>query len=926
MTTWAQRTVFEAADQLKTDVEQGLSSKLAAERLAEIGPNELVDKGTKSVWAIVWEQLTDVMVIILIIAALVSAFIGEVQDTIVIIAIVILNTLLGVSQEYRAEQAIAALKKLAVPTVRVRRNGQVREMSARELVPGDIVEVESGNLIPADGRVVESINLRIEEATLTGESEPVEKTIDSIDLIEGAGIPIADQKNRGFMGTIVTYGRGAILVTETGMQTELGKIADMLQGVEGEQTPLQERLDGLGKTLAVIAFLIIIAVFVLGMVTSAEVARLWAEGAIFSQYLANDGVRELFLTAIGLAVAAVPEGLPAVVTITLALGAQRMLRRHALIRKLPAIETLGSVTVICSDKTGTLTQNRMTVTLLDVAGDREVVEMLLAQKITLVDAEQDESVDPPFRSLAILLKAVAQCNNGKITVEPDETVSAVGDPTETALIVAAHKFGLRKDELDAHCRRVGEVPFTSTRKRMTTLHLVSDESHDSKSPWADSKYVAFTKGAVDGLLEISSYVWDGKNVLPLDASWRENIEQTNAELAQNGHRVLGAAFRPIAELPTANDMGLLEQDLIFVGFAGMIDPPRNEVAAAVEVARAAGIRPIMITGDHPLTAQYIAKELDITRNEQVLTGKQLDQIDEAELQERVKEVNVFARVSPEHKLKIVQALQNNGEIVAMTGDGVNDAPALKQANIGVAMGITGTDVTKEAAEMVLLDDNFATIVAAVREGRTIYDNIRKFIKYVLSSNIGEIVVMFIAPLAGMPLPLIPIQILWINLVTDGVPGLALALEQEEKGNMSRRPFEPNESIFSRGLGWQVITTGLILGVAAFGVGYWGFISGRNIAVWRTMTFMTLTLAQLGNAFASRSFHESLFEIGIFSNRLMIGAVVTTVLLQLALIYVPFLTNIFKTTPLSGLELMVCVGVSVAFYGVVEILKKINVES
>ena len=921
MTIWTQLTKSEVASMLETDVELGLSSERSAQRLQKIGPNELVDKGTKPIWSIIWEQLTDVMVVILIIAAFVSALIGEAQDTIVIIAIVILNTMLGVSQEYRAEQAIAALKKLAVPTVRVRRNGQVQEMSARELVPGDIVEVEAGNLIPADGRVVENANLRVEEAALTGESEPIEKTIDPI---AGNQIPIGDQKNRVFMGTIVTYGRGAIVVTETGMQTELGKIAGLIQGVEAKKTPLQERLDTLGKTLAVIALIVIVAIFLLGLFTSPEVARLWAEEAPFSEYLANHDVRELFLAAIGLAVAAVPEGLLAVVTITLALGAQRMLRRQALIRKLPAIETLGSVTVICSDKTGTLTQNRMTVTLLDVAGDRETVEMLLDKNISLADAEQDDTVAPPFRSLAILLKAVAHCNDGKITIQEDGTVNAVGDPTETALIIAANKFGLRKDELDAHCQRVAEVPFTSSRKRMTTLHIVSDESHDSKSPWADAPYVSFTKGAVDGLLEISSFVWNGQEVLPIDAVWREKIEQTNSELAQNGHRVLGAAFRPITAIPADNDLAQLEQNLIFVGFAGMIDPPRNEVAAAVEVARTAGIRPIMITGDHPLTAQYIAKELDITRNDQVLTGKQLDNLNSKMLRERVKEVNVFARVSPEHKLQIVQALQEEGHIVAMTGDGVNDAPALKTANIGVAMGITGTDVTKEAAEIVLLDDNFATIVAAVREGRTIYDNIRKFIKFILSSNIGEIVVMFIAPIAGMPLPLIPIQILWVNLVTDGVPGLALAVEEEEKGNMNRPPYEPDESIFSRGLGWQVMATGLILGLITFGVGYWGFLSGRDVTVWRTMTFMTITLAQLGNAFASRSFHESLFEIGLFSNRLMVGAVLITVLLQLALIYVPFLTNIFDTAPLSGLELAICFGVSLGFYGIVEILKKITI--
>ena len=921
MTQWTQLSPQEAAAQLQLDdIAQGLTDAQAQEILARVGLNELVDKGTKSIFAIIWEQLTDVMVIILIIAAVVSAFIGEAQDTIVILAIVVLNTILGVSQEYRAEQAIAALKQMAVPTVKVRRNGTLVEISARELVPGDVVEVESGNLIPADGRVVEEANLRIEEAALTGESEPVEKHIDTI---EGKDIPLGDQINRAFMGTTVTYGRGAVLITETGMQTELGKIADLIQGVEGEQTPLQERLDDLGKMLAWIALAIILIVFLLGIFTSEEVREFWRRGATFNEYLGSHDIRELFLTAISMAVAAVPEGLPAVVTITLALGSQRMLRRQALIRKLPAVETLGSVTVICSDKTGTLTQNKMTVTLLDTEGARETVNMLVEQHVNLSDIERDKDAPAKLVSLGLLLKAVVHCNDGKIYTAQDGSIQAVGDPTETALIVAGEKFGLSKGELDGHCPRVAELPFTSARKRMTTVHMVSEETHDSSSPWAENAYVAFTKGAVDGLLEISSHVWTAEGVVPLDDQWHDRIEGANAELAQSGHRVLGAAYRPLDQIPDSKEMELLENDLVFIGFTGMIDPPRVEVADAVKEARTAGIRPIMITGDHPLTAQYIAHELDITRNDQVMTGQKLNALGPGELNRVVEEVNVFARVSPEHKLQIVQALQEDGHIVAMTGDGVNDAPALKRADIGVAMGITGTDVSKEAAEMVLLDDNFATIVAAVREGRTIYDNIRKFIKYVLSSNIGEIVVMFIAPILGMPLPLIPIQILWINLVTDGFPGLALAIEPEEKGTMNRKPYEPDESIFSRGIGWQVISAGLILGIASFLVGFWGYQTGRDITVWRTMTFFTLTLAQLGNAFATRSFRDTIFEIGFFSNMYLVWTVLLTTLLQLALIYLPFAQRIFRTTALSGLELAICFGTSVVVLVLIEMLKKFN---
>lgn len=918
--SWYSQPLTAVVDGLNTDLEKGLSRSEAAARLETYGPNELVDKGVKNVWLILWEQLTDVMVVVLIIAAIVSAFIGEAQDTIVIIAIVFLNAALGVSQEYRAEQAIAALKKLAVPSVRVRRDGNLVEISARELVPGDVVQLEAGNLLPADGRIAESANLRVEEAALTGESEPVEKVADAI---KSSNTTLGDQKNMAFMGTTVVYGRGTLIVTDTGMSTQLGKIAGLIQSVERDPTPLQQRLAGLGKTLALVALVIIIAIFLLGLFTSDEVARLYAEGAGIMDYLRSEDVGELFLTAISMAVAAVPEGLPAVVTITLALGSQRLLKRNSLIRKLPAVETLGSVTVICSDKTGTLTQNQMTVTLLDVAGDREEVKYLEDEAIELAGAERKSDAPPPVRSLALLLKAGAHCNDGRITTNEEGEEIVIGDPTETALIVAAQKFGLNKEELDASCPRVQELPFTSDRKRMTTVHKVSEATKDTDSPWSDYPYVAFTKGAVDGLLEIARSVWTGDKSEELTAEWRERIEKANAELAEKGHRVLGAAFRPLPAMPSTDELDEVEQDLTFVGFVGMIDPPRDEVKLAVQECRTAGIRPIMITGDHPLTAQHIAHELDISRNDLVFTGQKLNHISDAELKEAVEDVSVYARVAPEHKLNIVNALQEKGEIVAMTGDGVNDAPALKRADIGVAMGITGTDVSKEAADMVLLDDNFATIVAAVKEGRTIYDNIRKFIKYTLSSNTGELFVMLVAPFIGMPLPLIPIQILWINLVTDGVPGLALAVEKEERGTMKRPPFHPQESIFSRGLGRDIVITGVLMGIVSLAVGYWGFVTGRDITTWRTMVFTTLTLAQMGNALATRSFKDLLYRIGFFSNKVMVYAVAATFLLQMLLIYVPFLQKIFHTTALTTTELLVTLVVSSFVFIFVEVTKVVR---
>jgi Ca2+-transporting ATPase len=893
MTDWYLLDTKTALEQLGTRIESGLEAGEAAQRLTKDGPNELIDRGGKSPWKILWEQLTGIMTIILIVSAVISLLLDDHEDAIAILAIVVLNTVLGFTQEYRAEKAMAALKKMAVPRVRVRRGGSVLEISARELVAGDLVLLEAGNFIPADARLVESVNLRVQEAVLTGESEPVEKMTAAL---AQSNLPLGDQRNRAFMGTLVTYGRGLALITATGMRTELGRIAEMIQGVEQDQTPLQRRLEQLARGLAIGALLVVAIVFGLGL-------------------LRGEDMRLMFMTAISMAVAAVPEGLPTVVTIGLALGAQRMLGRKALIRKLPAVETLGSVTVICSDKTGTLTQNQMTVTYLDVADHvLNLREELQGFSPSLLRGESKADL-AGHPAVAALLAGGALCNDA--VLEPDhnnpERLTGVGDPTEGALVIAAARADLWKEQLEKALPRVGELPFDSERKRMTTLHRV-----ESGLPagldiiTAGTDFVAFTKGAVDGMMDIASGVWADGRVQAINEDWKERMRASNNRMAAGGMRVLGLAYRLYESQPST----LLEEDLVLVGLIGMIDPARPEVHAAVQTARSAGIRPIMITGDHPLTALAIARELGIAGDDaRAVTGQELAHMSPEDLVEVVTHTAVFARVSPEHKLRIVEALQSRGEVVAMTGDGVNDAPALKRADIGVAMGITGTDVSKESAEMVLLDDNFATIVAAVEEGRRIYDNIRKFIKYALGSNVGEILVMFIAPFMGMPLPLLPLQILWINLVTDGLPGLALTVEKAESNTMHRPPFHPKESVFARGLGRNILLVGIALTILTLGVGYGAWVAG--IEVWQTMAFTTLTLAQMGNVLAIRSGRDSTFKLGFFSNLPLLGSVVLTILLQLAVIYVPFLQDIFETDALTAGQFGICFLASLALFLVIE---------
>jgi Ca2+-transporting ATPase len=895
---WYKLSTEQVINELNTNIEIGLTESDARNRLNKYGPNELVERGRKSVLQIVFDQFKELMVIILILAALVSLVLGEYVDVAVIMAIVILNAVLGFTQEYRAEQTMAELKKLAVPTVKVRRDEHIHETSSRKLVPGDIVLLEAGNLVPADARLIESVNIKSQESALTGESEPVEKQVSELPK---ADLPVGDRINMLFMGTMITYGRGVAVVTQTGMETELGKIADLIQEVEQEKTPLQRRLDALSKTLAWVALAVILLVVVTG----------WRSGV---------DIETLFLTGVSLAVAVIPESLPAVVTITLALGSQRLLQRNALIRKLPAVETLGSVTTICSDKTGTLTENRMTVTFLDIAGHTEDLETLVDRKDSLLRARLYSTESPAdLNVLSVLVRAGALCNDAILETDEEGDVHAIGDPTEGALVLAAKHLGFEKEQLEKEWPRVAEIPFTSERKRMTTIHQTAPELARTDLPWRGAPYAAISKGAVDSLLDTSDYVFVEDEVKPMDDELHGRIVKANTQFASQGQRVLGVAFRPWEGSELPEDTSVLESEQIFVGLIAMMDPPRPEVRQAVKTARTAGIRPIMITGDHPLTAMQIARDLTIADGGGCMAGQELEPKSLAEVEGFVDGISVYARVSPAHKLKIVEALQNKGEIVAMTGDGVNDAPALKRADIGVAMGITGTDVSKEASDLVLLDDNFTTIVIAVEQGRIIFDNIRKFIKYTLSSNTGELFLMLAGPLLNMPIPLLPLQILWINLVTDGLPGLALSEERGERDTMERPPFDPKKGIFSGGLGIQIIWIGILMGIVSLLVGFTYWKMDPN-GPWQTMVFTTLVLSQMGNALATRSFRDSFFTDGPFRNRLMVFAVITTFLLQMVLLYVPFFQRVFKTEPLSIENLMICLGASTVVFAAVEIYK------
>jgi len=862
---WHSLSINAVLETINTRIE-GLNSEEARNRLEKFGPNEIKQAKKKTPFEMLLDQFKDFMILILIAAAIISGIVGEPIDTIAIIVIVIVNGIIGFIQEYRAEKAIEALKKMAQSNVNVRRNNIVYTIPISEVVPGDIVLLEAGNIVPADMRLIEVAQLKIDEAPLTGESVSVEKFTKELYDPE---IPLGDRKNMAYKGTIVTYGRGAGVVVATGMNTELGKIATMIQEEEGVKTPLQQRLISFGKYLSIIFLVVCAVVFAFGV-------------------LRGESVTLMFLTAVSLAVAAIPEALPAVVTIALALGAKKMVKENALMRKLSAVETLGSVTYICSDKTGTLTQNKMIVR-----------EIFLNNKIIREEDFSDYAERNPEFFLALALSNDANYDkDGKI----------IGDPTETALCVVAYESGYDKRELIKKNPRVVEIPFDSDRKCMTTIHRMED-----------GRIISFTKGAIDSLLEKSvGCLVEGE--IKKDF---EQLNKANLKMANDGLRVLAIAVREWKKIPKELTPANIEDRLIILGLVGMIDPPRLEVKEAIQQCKTAGIIPVMITGDHPITARAIAYQLGILNDDTqaVITGKELDALPLEEFEKKVEHIRVYARVAPEQKLKIVKALQDKGQYVAMTGDGVNDAPALKRANIGVAMGIMGTEVSKEASHMILLDDNFATIVKAVREGRRIYDNIRKFIKYLMTSNSGEIYTLFFPPFLGLPLPLLPIHLLWINLVTDGAPALALSVEPEERSIMRRSPRNPKESLFAHGLGLHIIWVGLLMAAITIFAQYWAIHIGD--AHWQTMVFTVLCFSQMAHVLAIRSERESLFTQGIFSNKYLLGAVLLTFILQLFVIYIPFLNPIFKTQPLTIFELLLCIGLSSIIFFAVEIEKLIK---
>jgi Ca2+-transporting ATPase len=852
---WHVLPIDEIIRKLGVSTEQGLDQEEVARRLAQSGPNEIREGRQRGPLRIFLSQFADFMIGVLIAAGIIAGLVGEPQDTIAIFVIVVLNAVIGFVQEYRAERAVAALKQLAAPTARVRRDGQVMTLPARDLTPGDVVLLEAGNAIPADLRLVEAVQLKVEEAALTGESQPVEKTAKTLHELE---LPLGDRRNMAYKGTLVTYGRGLGLVVATGMRTELGKIAELLRTEEEVKTPLQQRLARFGAHLAWVVLAICAIIFGIG----------WLRG---------EPPLLMFLTAVSLAVAAIPEALPAVVTVSLALGARKLVRKNALIRRLPAVETLGSVTYICSDKTGTLTQNRMRA----VAFAADI-------------REGQGRLPKPF------LQAMAW-NNDAILAPSGEIM---GDPTEVALFEAAVRANRDATSWEPLTERLAEIPFDSERKMMTTFHPEGNE------------VVAYTKGAPEALLPRCAGLWTSEGIR------RPNLKRILADaerMAAEGLRVLALARRVWPVLPTDFSSENVESNLCFLGFVGLMDPPRPEAQEAVELCKSAGITPVMITGDHPATARAIARRLGIVEgDDQVLNGRELAEMSLTEFERRVEQIRVYARVAPEQKIKIVKALQDKGEFAAMTGDGVNDAPALRRANIGIAMGKTGTDVAREASHMVLLDDNFATIVAAIREGRRIFDNIRKFIKYAMTGNSAEIWVLLLAPFLFLPIPLLPIHILWINLVTDGLPGLALAVEPEEKGVMRRPPRHPQESIFAHGMWQHILWVGLLMGGVSLFAQAWAYHTGS--AHWQSMVFTVLTLSQMGHVLAIRSERESLFQQGLLSNKPLLGATFLTFMLQMAVLYVPFLNPIFKTVPLSPDELLFCLALSTIVFFAVEVEK------
>lgn len=918
---WHSQSPDQSLEMLQSDRTQGLSDQQIKDRQIKFGPNELQEAEGRSTWEILFDQFKNIMLVMLIAVACISGILDFMdmqsgarkandfpfKDTIAILSIVVLNGVLGYLQESRAEKALAALKNLSSPRVRVIRQGKVLEIDSKDLVPGDVMQVEAGVQIAADGRVLEEANLQIRESALTGEAQAVTKQADRT-LAEDTSL--GDRVNFVYQGTEVLQGRGTILVTGTGMETELGKIATMLQNVESEPTPLQQRMDQLSNVL-VSGSLVLVAIVVVGGMIVAGLNS-W---------------KELLNVGLSMAVAVVPEGLPAVITVTLALGTQRMVRRNGLIRKLPAVETLGSVTSICSDKTGTLTQNKMVVQSLHThSGSTQVSGEGYIPK---GDFSQDGQKRTPSESLELrsLLLGAALCNDSLLQAE-NGLWGILGDPTEGALLVVAAKGAIERDQWNSKLPRQAEFPFSSERKRMSVI--VADKAGlHHETGLAESPYLMFTKGSPELILERCSQVQTQSGINTLTEQDRKAILDCNNRLAGKGLRVLGFAYKPLSEVPKPGTDASVEQGLVWLGLIDMLDAPRPEVKDAVARCKTAGIRTLMITGDHQLTAQAIAEDLGIsTPGASVVTGKELEVMEQRELENVVKSTNVYARVAPEHKLRIVQALQSGNQIVAMTGDGVNDAPALKQADIGIAMGITGTDVSKEASDMVLLDDNFATIVAAAEEGRVVYTNIRRFIKYILGSNIGEVITIAVSPLiaAGAGVPLTPLQILWMNLVTDGLPALALAVEPAEPNVMNRPPNNPQESIFARGLGMYMVRIGIVLAVITVALMIWAYRHTHtpgytgDVDGWKTMVFTTLCLAQMGHAIAIRSNTQLTYQLNPFSNIYLWVAVILTSLLQIALIYVEPLRNFFGTHIISGQELLVCCGFSSFMFIWVELEK------
>ena len=912
----------------------GLSSEEVEKRLQHYGPNQLNEARRPGFLALLWAQLNNFVVILLIVASIISALLGDYVEAAAIMAIVVLNSVLGIVQEQRAEQALAALKKLAAPDARVIRDGAHISVPAYNLVPGDIVFLEAGNFIPADLRLLEAVNLRVEEASLTGESLPVQKNAATV---LDKNVPLGDRKNTAFMGTLVNYGRGRGVVTSTGMHTQLGLIATMLQSVDTEETPLQRRLDQLGRSLSIGSLILVAVVFVVALINQTNIGELFTSPLAYFKEFAQQ-ITDVFIIAISLAIAAVPEGLPAVVTISLALGMREMIQRHALIRKLSSVETLGSATVICSDKTGTLTQNEMTVTR--VWADNQFINVTGTGYAPNGEFQIDGAKVDVKKYPAILSTLWLGLINNDATIETtgedesQQTYRIVGDPTEGSLLVAAAKAGAIHVDIDEAYPRENEVPFDSERKRMITIHSVLDPQPHDLSPFSDEKHkdwnVIAVKGAPDIVLDLcTQYQGMDDKPQPMTNEIKERILAANDAMTKDALRVIGLAYRLVKDVsddPEKIKADELEKNLIFVGLTGMIDPPRTEVKPALEHASHAGIRTVMITGDFPNTAKAVAEAIGLLRQgKKVMTGAQLDELNDDQLKDIIEDTDVFARVSPEHKMRIVDALQANDEIVAMTGDGVNDAPAIKRADIGVAMGITGTDVAKETADMVLTDDNYASIVSAVEQGRIIYSNIRKFVFFLLSSNVAEIMIIFLATLAGLPAPLTAIQLLWLNLITDGAPALALAMEKGDPDIMDQKPRAKSEPIVNRsmgiGIGIQtVVQTGAVLGAFVMGL-MWHLEAGAIIPPgtnalsfilshdWRgvdvksaeTMAFVTLSLCELFRAYTVRSERASLFSIGIFSNKYMQYAVGVSIALLLIVCAAPFLQPIFNTHFLTGRE-------------------------